>query len=121
MVPVLVMANDSLLADAIVSNLAQETSLDVLRLTYQEQSKVQESIYKDCLVVIIVEEGKSNDASFTASELLRDYDCFRIITISSQKQHLRLCDTYQIPVSGVAQVIELAKGFKRENWNEAAR
>ena len=120
MVHVLVLANDSLLADAIVSNLAQETTLEVLRLTQQEHRKVQRAIPKDCLVVIIVEEGKSNDAFFTANELLQDYDCFRIITISAQKQHLRLCDSYQIPISGVAQVIDLAKGFRRENWGEAA-
>lgn len=119
MVHVLVMANDSLLADAIVSNLAQETTLDVLRLTQQDPGKVHLAIHKDCLVVIIVEEGKSDDAFITANDLLRDYDCFRIITISSQRHHLRICDSYQMPISGVAQVINLAKGFKRESWNEA--
>ena len=115
MVHVLVMANDSLLADAIVSNLAQETTLDVLRLTQQDPGKVHQTIHKDCLVVIIVEEGKSNDGFTTANELLRDYDCFRVITISSQKHHLRICDSYQMPISGVAQVIDLAKGFGQEN------
>ena len=121
MVNVLVMANDSLLADAIVLNLAQETTLDVLRLTQHDSGKVHQAIQKDCLVVIIVEEGKSDDVFMIANELLQDYDCFRIITMSSQKHHLRICDSYQMPISGMAQVIDLAKGFRRENWNEAAR
>ena len=121
MVHVLVMANDSLLADAIVSNLAQEATLDVLRLTQDDTGQVYQAIQKDCLVVIIVEEGKSNDAFIIANEMLQYYDCFRIITISSQKHHLRICDSYQIPISGVKQVINLAKDFTRENLSEAAR
>jgi len=119
MADVLVMANDSLLADLIISNLAEETSLDVLRLTYRDSHKVDNVLREHCLVVIIIEEPGSNPGLITANALLQDYGCFRMITISPEKNHLRICDSYQMPVSGMAQVINLAKGFNRENWSEA--
>jgi hypothetical protein len=63
---VLVLANESLLADAIVANLTQSTTLDVLRLTQHDQSMVHQAICEECSVVIIVEEGKSKDAIITS-------------------------------------------------------
>jgi hypothetical protein len=119
MVRVLVMSNDSLLADAIVSNLSQETTLDVLRLTHQNPNKVYQALLEDCPVVIIVEDGKAGDVVITDTDLLKSSGCFRLITVSLQTTHLRIFDSYQMPISGITQVIELAKGFDHENWSEA--
>lgn len=121
MIPVLVLAESSLLADAIASNLAQEANLKVLRLTQHDPSRVSEAIREDCSVLIIIEEGKNNHAFITADDLFRDYGCFRIITISPQKHHLHICDSYEMPISGMAQVINLAKDFNQENRNEAIK
>src|SRR5688500_14792981 len=115
MIRVLVMAESSLLADAIVSNLAQEANLDVLRITRPDQSKISEAILEDCSVLIIIKDGNSNDAFITANHLFRDYGCLRVITISPQKHHLHICDSYDMPISGMTQVINLAKGFSLEN------
>jgi len=120
MLRVFVLANESLLADAIVADLSQDTALDVLRLTQHDPSKVHQAIREEGAVVIIVEEGKSNDAIIIANDLLRDCGCFRMITISLQKHHLQIYDSYQMPISGMAQVIGLAKSFNRENCSEVA-
>lgn len=120
MIRVLVMAESSLLADAIASNLAQEVNLKVLRLTQHDPSRVSEAIHEACPVLILIEEKKSNHTFITANDLLRDYGCFRLITISAQKHHLHICDSYELPISGMAQVTNLAKGFNRENGSEVA-
>jgi hypothetical protein len=120
MLPVLVLANESILADTIVANLTQDAVLDVLRLTHHDLSKVHQSIREKCSVVIIVEEGNSSDAIITAHDLLLENGCFRMITISLQNQHLQVYDSYQMPISGMAQIISLAKSFYRENYGEVA-
>jgi hypothetical protein len=100
--------------------LAQDPTLDVLRLTFKDPSKLHQAICEECLVVIIVEAGKSDDANITANDLLRENGCYRMITISLQNNHLQIYDSYQIPISGMAQIIGLAKSFIRERCNEVA-
>jgi hypothetical protein len=118
---VFVLANESLLADVIVANLTQDTALDVVRLPQHEPSMLHQTIREECSVVIIVEDGESNDAILTANDLLRDYGCFRMITVSLQKHHLQIYDSYQMPISGLEEVIGLAKNFNREKCSEAAK
>ena len=116
MIRVLVMAESSLLADAIVSNLTREANLDVLRLTYQDPSMISE--VRDSSVLIMVEEGKSRYPFITANDLLEDYGCFRLITVAPQKHHLHVWDRYDMPISGMAQAADLAQGLSRENGSE---
>jgi len=118
MVDVLVKANDSLLADLIMLSLAQETTLNVLRLPYRDSYKVEDVLREHCLVVIIIEDPESNNDLMTANDLLQDYDCLRIITISPEKKHIHICDSYRRPISGEAQMINLARSFIRANWSE---
>jgi hypothetical protein len=121
MIRVLVMAESSLLADAIISNLAQDPNLDVLRIGQDHRSKLAEVIREDCAVLIVIEEGNSNYAFITANNLLRDFGCLRMITISSQEHHLHVCDSYDIPISGITQIVNLAKGVGREYRSEVER
>ena len=118
MIRVLVMAESSLLADAIVSNLAQEANLAVLRLTDHDPSMISEA--RGCSVLIMVEEGKPHHPFIPANDMLRDYGCFRLITVSPQKHHLHVWDRYEMPISGMAQAAALAQGFSRENGSEVA-
>lgn len=118
MIRVLVMASDSLLADAIVSNLAQDASLEVRRLRQHDPGPLSQTAHEDFSVVILVEETASTRISITASDLLRKHRCIRIITISAQNHNLQICDGYEIPVSGMRQVLDLAKSFDREKLNE---
>jgi hypothetical protein len=110
------MAESSLLADAIVSDLTREANLDVLRLTYHDPSMIAEA--RDCSVLIMIEEGKSRHPFITANDLLRDYGCFRLITLAPQMHHLHVWDRYDMPISGMAQAADRAQGFSRENGNE---
>jgi len=118
MVDVLVMANDSLLADLVMSSLARQTDLDVLRLTHHDSYKADDVLHEHCLAVIIIEEPESNNSLITGSDLLQDYSCLRIITISPEKKHLYICDRYQMPISGESQVTNLVNSFIRENRGE---
>jgi hypothetical protein len=121
MIGVLVMASDSLMADAIVSNLEQDATLRVRRIINQEADQVAQVLHEDCSVVIIVEDGRSNDSSITAGHLLRQDRSLRIITISSQKHNLHIYDGYEMPASSMAQVVRLAKGFNQANLSEVTK
>jgi hypothetical protein len=116
---VLVMAESSFLADAIVLSLAEEADLHVLRLTQSDPGMISQAIRKDCSVLILIEDEKSKDKFITANDLFGDYGCFRIITVSPHKHHLHICDSYEMPVSGMAQVIDLARDFHGENCRES--
>jgi len=113
MARILVMANDSVLADAIVSLLTEEIDMDVLRVTRREPRKIDQAIREHRSVVIIVEEGTSEDKLITASDLFRDHDRLRILTISPEKHHLHICETYQVPISGMAQLVNLVRDFSQ--------
>lgn len=119
MIRVLVMAESSLLADAIESTLSREMDLEVVRLKYDDLSKVYQTTRKAGSVVVIVEEGKTNGTFAATNDLLPHRGCFRIITISSQNHYLHIFDGYQMPISGMAQVINLAKGVNREHGSDA--
>jgi hypothetical protein len=121
MIRVLVIAESSLLGDAIVSRLAQEDNLDVVRIKQHDLRKISKAIPERCSVLIIIEDGDSDAAFITANNLFQDYGCFRVITISSEKHHLHVCDSYDMPVSGLTQVINLAKGFSQEHRSEVRR
>ena len=114
MIRVLVMANESLLSDSIVSNLVQDPALEVRRLAPHDPGQLPAGNHEEYYVVIIVEEGSSGPGSITVSDLLRESHSLRIITISAQKHHLHVCDVYELPVAGIAQVVHLAKGLNRE-------
>jgi hypothetical protein len=118
MVHVLVMGTDSLLADTIMSNLIQEPGLNVLRVKHCDPSRLRSAIRRDCSVVIIVEEEAPDAETLAINDLFEGEGCFRVMTISSQKKHIHVCDSYQRPVSGLTQVIDLTKGFGRDMWNE---
>jgi hypothetical protein len=121
MVRVLVIGNDSLLADTIMANLIQEPGLNVLRVKHHDPGRLHKAIRKDCSVVIMVEEESPDAETLAVNDLIPEEGCFRVMTISSQKNHIYICDRYQMPVSGLTQVINLTKGFGREVWNEVKK
>jgi hypothetical protein len=119
MIRVLVVAERSLLADLIVSSLAPEADLKVLRLTKPDPNMVSQAIREDCPVLILVEEGQSKDTFLIDNDLFSDCSCFRMITVSPDKHYLRICDHYELPLAEMTQVIDLAKNFSREILSEA--
>ncbi|HEU0294607.1 MAG TPA: hypothetical protein VFR47_17840 [Anaerolineales bacterium] len=117
MVHVLVLAENSLLADLIVSSLAQETSLEVFRLTQPDPGRVLQAIRERSPVVILVEEGRQ-EAFLPDNDLFEDSGCFRLITVSPHRDHVRIVDSYELPLIGMAQVNDLVRDFNREHWQE---
>jgi hypothetical protein len=109
------MANDSVLADAVVSILAEEIDMDVLRATRHEPDKIDLAIREHHPVVIIIEEGTANaeDRLITASDLSKEYDRLRILTLSPENHLLHVCESYQLPVSGMTQLVNLVRDFDR--------
>jgi len=113
MVRVLVVANHSLLADAIEWMLAQEIDLDVLRLTHRELGNVDQAIREHRSVLIFVAEGVSEDELMAARDWFRDDGRLLVITIGPEKHDLYICESYQIPNPGMAQVVNLIRAFSR--------
>lgn len=108
MIRVLVMANNLLLADSIVSILEEEIDLDVTRVTRRELGKGQ-----PYSVVILVDEGESDDESIKAVDLLRDEITLLVIKVSLESQNVHIYESYQLNKPSIERVINLVRGFSR--------
>ena len=111
MVRLLVIADDSLLADGIVSILEKEMELDVLRLTKREPGNGYREICTPGSEVIIVEEGASDHELIAASQRFHEHGPLLVITISPESHHLHICESYQIPNPGKADLVSLVRDF----------
>jgi hypothetical protein len=107
---VLVIANDSVLTDAIVSTLGEENDLDVLRATRYESEKVAQAVREHCPVVIVVEEGSSEEKMFMTGNLFNGYDHLRILVVSPEQSRVRICESYHVPISRMEQMVNLVRG-----------
>ena len=110
MIHVVVMANDSRLADSIASILAKEIDLDVVGLTRLELGKGNRHS-----VVIIVDEGESKDESINVNDLLRDNITLLVIKLSLKSRNIYVYESYQLNNPGIERVIELVRDFGRAN------
>lgn len=110
MIRVLLMANDSILADAIASTLTTEIDLDVVRLTRRPLGKGDR--YS---VVIIVDEEGSESESVRFTNLLRDEVTLLVILVSLKDRNIHVYESYQLNNPGVERVIELVREFGRSN------
>jgi len=111
MVRILVIADDSLLADGIVSILAKEMDMEVIRLTQREPGTGHREICKDGSAVIIFEEGASDHELIAASQRFHEHGPLLVITISPESHHLHICESYQIPNPGKADLVSLVRDF----------
>jgi len=88
MLRVLVMGDQSLLAGAMISNLAQETTLKVHWLPEHTSDMIFPALPDNSTVMIVVEEGTSHSTSISAHNPLWDFGSLDMIMISSQTNHL---------------------------------
>jgi hypothetical protein len=110
MIHVLVLANDSLLADIIVSTLAKEIDIDVVRMRYQELKRGDR--YS---VVILVDEEESEDEPFWLDDLFRNGITLLLIRVSLKSRNIFVYESYQIHNPSVERVVELIREFGRAN------
>jgi len=110
MIRVVVMANDSLLADSIASTLAEEIDLDVVRLTLRELQHGDRHS-----VVILVEEEESKSESIRFTDLFRDDLTLLLIRVSLESRDIFVYESYQLNNPAVERVIDLVRDFGRAN------
>jgi hypothetical protein len=103
------MANDSLLADAIASMLAEEIDLDVVRVIRHELVGVDHS------VVMVIDEGEPENESIPVAELFRNRANLLVIMISLKSRDMYLYESYQLVNPRMEQVIHIAKEFSKMN------
>lgn len=108
MIHVLVMANDSVLADIIVSTLSKEIDLEVVRMTYQEVKRGDQ--YS---VVILVDEDESASEPFRFIDLFQDGIPLLLIKVSVKSRNIFVYENYQINNPSMEQVVKLVSNFGR--------
>lgn len=114
MLSILVMANDSLLADAIVSTLEREIDLDVVRLTHRELGKGNQHA-----VAIVVDEGEPDDESVKVAELFRDHNPSLVILISLKSRNIYIYESYQLVNPDMEQIVHVVREFSRMNLKKS--
>jgi hypothetical protein len=110
MMQVLVVANDSILADIIVSVLSQEIDMDVVRLKYEELRGGDR--YS---VVILVDGEAAKSESFRFFDLFRDDSTLLLIRVSPKSRNIFVYECYQINNPTVERVIHLLRDFGEAN------
>jgi hypothetical protein len=110
MIRVLVMANDSVVADSIASTLAAEIDLDVVRMTRRELGQGDHFS-----VVILVDEEEEENESIQFSDLLRDDVTLLLIRLSLKSRNIFVYESYQINNPTLERLIHLVKYFGRAN------
>jgi hypothetical protein len=109
------MANDSVLAAGIVSMLAEEIDLDVVRLTRSELGKGDR--YS---VVIIVDEEESETQAIPFNDLFRENVTMLVIRLSLQSRNIYIYESYQLNNPGIERVIDLVRDFGKANLKKKA-
>jgi hypothetical protein len=110
MIRVLMMANDSLLADGIGSLLAQEINLDVVRITQQELGKGDPHS-----VLLVIDEGQSVNESIKVADLFRGHGNCIVIMVSLESRNIYIYESYQLDNPDMEQVVHIIKEFSRMN------
>ena len=110
MIRVLVMANDSLVADGIASLLAHEIDLDVIRLTRRPLGKGDRQS-----VVIIVDEDDSSTEPVNLTDLLREDITVLLIKLSLESRNIFVYECYELNSPTVERVMDLVRDFGKAN------
>jgi hypothetical protein len=110
MIQVLVLANDSLLADTIVSTLSKEIDIDVVRTTSQELKRGDR--YS---AVILIDEEESESEPFWFTDLFRNDITLLLIRVSLKSRNIFVYESYQINNPTIERVVDLVRDFSQAN------
>jgi hypothetical protein len=113
MIYVSVMANDSLLADAITEILSAEIGVDVSRLTRYELGKGDR--YS---VVISVDEEGSESETINLNDLVQDGMTLLVILISLKSRDIYIYESHQMKNPEIERIIHLVREFGSANLNK---
>jgi hypothetical protein len=115
MIHVLVLANDSVLADIIVSTLSKEIDIDVVRMRYEELKRGDR--YS---VVILVDEEESEFAPFSFTDIFREGLTLLLIRVSIRSRNIFVYESYQINNPSMERVVGLVTDFGRAHLKKKA-
>jgi hypothetical protein len=118
MIRALVVANDSLVVDAVALLLAQEMNLDVLQLTYELSHDMKGCIRNHHSVVIMIDDGESDTALLPSARSAGDDGPVLLVRASLKAIHLDVCQSYQLGNPRIEQVIGLVRDFSRSHLKE---
>ncbi len=110
MISVLVLANNSLLGEAIVSVLADEIDLGPARVSNRELGRGNPHS-----LMIFIDEGEPDDELLKLTELFRNDVTLIVIKISLKSQNIYLYESYQLNNPGTERVINVVTDFLRVN------
>ena len=110
MIRVLMIANDSLLADGIGSLLAHEIDLDVVQVTPQELVTGD-----DQSILIVIDEGQPENESINVVDLFRDRPNLLVIMLSLKSRDIHIYECYQLDNPEIEKVIHIIREFSRMN------
>jgi Cu2+-containing amine oxidase len=108
MISVLVLANESLFADAIVAVLSQEIDLDVVRMSHRELGKGGH--YS---VIIVVDEEEIEGESIRLKDLIREEITLIVIKVSLESKNIYVFESYQLLNPQMDQVLNMIREFSR--------
>jgi hypothetical protein len=120
MIRVLVIANDSLLVDAIASILAVEIGPDVLQLIYRLPGSIFEVVRNHRSVLILVDEGATENSSIKVPDSIRDEGPALVIKASLKTMDIDIHKSYPLTRPGMEQAIELVRDFIRTYFKKKA-
>jgi len=113
MIRVSVMAEDSLVVQAIAAILAQVIVPNVLQLTYLEPCMIYEAIRDPRSVLISVDEGQFRNETATMPDLIRTDSPLLVIMISLKSQNIHVFENYQLANPGMEHVVDLVRDLSR--------
>jgi hypothetical protein len=116
MIRVLVIANESLMAEAIVATLSQQADMEVIRRSRDELG--QRSDYS---VVVIVDEGIAEQNTIQRKEIIQDdRKPLLLIRVSLQKKVVNIDESYELINPGTEQLVDLVRDFGRKHTTRKA-
>ena len=104
----LLLANNSLLADSLVSMLSGEPDMEVVRLTHREFRKKDQ--YS---TVIIIDEEETTNESPKAIDLIVNHKALLVITMFLKSRNIYVHECYQLVNPEVERVIHILRDFRR--------
>jgi hypothetical protein len=116
MIRVLVLANNVLLAKAVVSVLAEEIDLGTVWVSHQELGYGSPHS-----LMVFVDEGPDDDELQKTIELFRDDVTLLVLKVALTKLNIHLYESYHLNNPETERIISLVRDFSRANLKKNAR
>ena len=109
---VLILANDSLLAQFIETTISQERDLEVFRVAPNELG-----MHQDYSIVIVVDEEMGEIENLQPNEIIRGEGSLLVMRVSSKSRNVHIHERYQLLNPGIMQMVDLLREFDRKHMS----